>query len=229
MARLPGQKTFKPSWKQYQAMLKAYVDEPSYAAVTRVTGINVKHVKKSFELGWLECGPKFVPIRELLADDERKVAAARKDTVDAMLALHEAARQDRIEVMKQEAITVQVLRASALRTGLTLHETVTALVEVSPAIHATILSLVEGGKVPLAALQALMEAQVNMTTGLVRLTDSVQKLMSMEADIFDRERRESDAAAAGKADKVSPDVLHANMLGSVTNIQDAYKRRKGAA
>lgn len=219
---------YKPTKAKYDEMVKAALEDPTLRPISAKVGLHWRIVKRGLDHGFIEeCGPEFGPIRAILAKHDEDTRVQRDNAIAALLAVHEQKSRDRNAARLEEAVAVKILRGALVHTALSVYESATAHAKISPAVQATMLSLVEGGKLTPAALQGILESQVALTTGLAKLTDSMSKLFAMEHDLFDREEREA-AALAGKRNEVPVAELHANMMGSVTNIQDRLKARRAA-
>ncbi len=220
---------YKPTREQYDAMIKAALEDPALKSIAGKVGLHWRVVKRGMDHGFIEeCGPEFGPIRAIISKHDESTRDARQDAIAALLAIHEKKSRDRNEARLEEALAVKILRGALVNASLAVYESAMAHAKIGPAVQATLLSLVEGGKISVSALQGILESQVGLTTGLVRLSDSMQKLMSMEHDLFDREERER-ALAEGKRDAIPAEKLHANLLSSVVNIQDRIHARRRVA
>lgn len=220
---------YKPTREQYDAMVKAALEDSSLKSIAGKVGLHWRIVKRGMDHGFIEeCGPEFVPVRSILAEHDADTRVQRDNAIATMLAIHEQKSRDRNAARLEEALAVKILRGALVNASLAVYESATAHAKIGPAVQASILALVEQGKVKIEALQAILESQVGLTTGLVRLSDSMQKLMSMEHDLFDREERER-ALAEGKRDAIPAEKLHANLLSSVVNIQDRIHARRRVA
>lgn len=220
---------YKPTKQQYDAMVKAALEDPALKSIAGKVGLHWRIVKRGMDHGFIEeCGPEFKPIREFLVNRDINTRAERDAVIAALLAAHEAGARDRAAARLEEAVAVKVLRGAIINASLAVYESATAHAKIGPAVQAALLGMVQDGKIPVSALQGILESQVGLTTGLVRLSDSMQKLMAMEHDLFDREERER-ALAEGKRDAIPAEKLHANLLSSVVNIQDRINARRRVA